>query len=100
VIIKAEVISVKKNTPEKFWNNWLKADEDERIRLVQKTMIARDLTEHLALKFSKTKMQNKFIKELAARSINDYFNDLEQFMISKRLRASQLSGRLVKKNNK
>jgi hypothetical protein len=92
------VVSMKRDIPEKFWNDWLKADEDERIKLVQKTMIARELAEHLALKFSKTKMQRKFIKEMAARNINDYFQDLEQFMISKKLTPLYLAESLAKKS--
>jgi hypothetical protein len=89
---------MKRDIPEKFWNDWLKADEDGRIRLVQKTMIARELAEHLALKLSKTKMQRKFIKEMAARNINDYFQDLEQFMISKKLTPFYLAESLAKKS--
>jgi hypothetical protein len=63
---------MKRDIPEKFWNDWLNAGEDERIRLVQKTMIAKELAEHLVLKFVKAKMQRKFINEMAARNINDY----------------------------
>jgi hypothetical protein len=51
---------------------------------VQKTMIAKELAEHLALKFAKAKMQRKFISEMAARNINDYFQDLEQIVMSKK----------------
>jgi hypothetical protein len=76
---------MKRDIPKKFWNDWLNAGEDERIRLVQKTMIARELAEHLALKLVKTKMQRKLINEMAARNINDYFQDLEEVLASKML---------------
>jgi carbon monoxide dehydrogenase subunit G len=46
--------------------------------MVQKTMIARELAEHLTLKMTKAKIRKKLIKEMAARNINDYFQDLEQ----------------------
>jgi len=54
-------------------------------------MIARELAEHLTIKMAKAKIQNKFIKEMAARNINDYFQGLEQFMSS---------GKLKKKNRR
>jgi predicted nucleic acid-binding protein len=75
---------MKKNIAEKFWNEWLEANEDGRIKLVQNTMIARELAEHLTLKMAKAKIQKRFIKEMAARNINDYFQDLEQCMITRK----------------
>jgi hypothetical protein len=75
---------MKRDVPEKFWNDWLNAGDDERIRLVQRTMIGRELAEHLALKLAKAKIQRKFIDEMAARNINDYFQDLEQVIMSKK----------------
>lgn len=95
---------MKKDILENFWIEWLEANEDERIRLVQKTMIAKELSEHLTLKLAKAKVQNKFIKEMAARNINDYFQDLEQVIASKKQNAemgvaSSLKGfdKLIKK---
>jgi len=79
------MVFMKRDIPKKFWNDWLNSGEDERIRLVQKTMIARELAEHLALKLVKTKIQRKLINEMAARNINDYFQDLEEVLASKML---------------
>jgi hypothetical protein len=78
------VIFMKRDVPEKFWNDWLNAGEDKRVKLVQKTMIGKELAEHLALKLAKAKMQRKFISEMAARNINDYFQDLEEAVMSKK----------------
>ena len=75
---------MKRDIPEKFWNDWLNAGEDECIRIVQRTMIARELAEHLALKLAKAKVQRKLINEMAARNINDYFQDLEQAIMFKK----------------
>jgi len=74
---------MKQDIPEKFWTDWLNADEEQRIKLVQKTMIARELAEYAALRFAKSRIKKTFIKELTARTINDYFQDLAQVITSK-----------------
>jgi hypothetical protein len=63
------------DTPARFWNRWLKADTEQRIKMVKKTLIARELAEYMLIKSGKT--QNPFFKQFAARSVNDYFEDLE-----------------------
>ena len=66
-----------------FWNDWLKADEDKRVKLVSQTMIARDLAEHMMHKLGRTKIKKSYYKNFTARTINEYFQDLEQAMMSK-----------------
>ena len=57
----SRVIGMRQDIPEKFWTDWLKADEEQRIKLIQKTMIARELAEHAALRFAQSKIKKTFI---------------------------------------
>ena len=72
------------DVPSKFWNDWLDSDEDERIKLIQKTMIARESAEYLLLRLNQNKVKNKskidekFIREITARNINYFLQDFEQ----------------------
>lgn len=74
----------KEEIPVKFWNDWLDSDEEKRIKLVQATMVARESAEYLLLRLKKSKVDKKFIKYTTARHINDYFQDLEQAMLSRK----------------
>ncbi len=80
--------SLEQDIPTKFWNKWLDSDEEKRIKLVKKTLIARNLAEHLASKL-KTKNINH-IKDIAARAINDYFKDLEVVLMARRKKTKHL----------
>jgi len=63
-------------TPENFWKKWLKADDEQQIRMVSRTFVARELAEHTRLKFKGVKVKESFTQDMAARMINDYFVDL------------------------
>jgi hypothetical protein len=67
-----------KHTPEKFWSQWINSDEEDRIKLLQQTMLVKELNEYLKIKFKKTKISKKFILDYASRFVNDYLKDLEQ----------------------
>jgi hypothetical protein len=67
----------KEDTPTKFWREWLNADELERIELLKKTMIVKELSEYMLIKFKDAKLGKKYVLNYAARSFNDYLQDLE-----------------------
>ncbi|MCX6709951.1 MAG: hypothetical protein NTV63_03315 [Candidatus Woesearchaeota archaeon] len=73
---------------EKFWNDWLKADSEKRINMVQKTLIARELSDYLLLRLAnakdRSKIKKSFIKWTVARQVNDYFEDFESVLLSKK----------------
>ncbi|MFH1916786.1 MAG: hypothetical protein ABIJ21_05970 [Nanoarchaeota archaeon] len=84
---KINEIKLEKHSPEQFWTDWLAADEETRLKMVEKTMIARELAERLTsilstpLKNGKQfKINKRFIKETTARQVNDYFEDLENVL--------------------
>ena len=67
---------MEKDIPSEFWTNWLNSDEEKRIDLVKNTLIARDLYE-LMLKRLGNEVDKEHIKYMTARTVNDYFQDLE-----------------------
>ena len=67
----------------KFWNDWLDADEEKRIQIVKKTLIARELTERLRLITKGSKLKKSHIEDLVAHQVNDYFQDLENAMLAR-----------------
>jgi hypothetical protein len=73
---------------EKFWNDWLKSDSEKRIKMVQKTLIARELSDYLLLRLAdakdKSKIKKSFVRWTVARQVNDYFEDLESVLLSKK----------------
>lgn len=80
-----------KHSPEQFWTDWLAADEENRLKMVEKTMIARELAERLLSILAvaskdgkKSKISKKFIQEMTARQVNDYFEDLEAVLLTKK----------------
>jgi len=73
-----------KHTPKRFWSQWITSDEEDRIKLLQQTMLVKELNEHLIIKFKKTKISKKFILGYASRFVNDYLQDLEQTIYQKK----------------
>jgi hypothetical protein len=71
---------------EKFWNDWLKSDSEKRIKMVQKTLIARELSDYLLLRLADSKDSSKikksFVKWTVARQVNEYFEDMESALLS------------------
>jgi hypothetical protein len=66
-------------------------------------MIVKELADYRAMNLNKAKISKKFIKEMAARNINDYFQDLEQALASKKQelkrQSFQKAEKLAKKSN-
>jgi predicted metalloendopeptidase len=71
---------MEKDIPSEFWTKWLKSDEEKRIELVKNTLIAKELNE-LMLKRVGNKIDKEHVKYMTARTINDYFQDLENTIL-------------------
>lgn len=56
----------------KFWKDWLYAYALERVNMVEKLPVVRDMD-----KFGKLKLPQKMKKQIFARMLNSYFEDLE-----------------------
>jgi hypothetical protein len=67
---------MEKDIPSEFWKKWLKSDEEKRIELVKNTLIAKELYESM-LKRVENKIDKEHIKYMTAKTVNDYFQDLE-----------------------
>ena len=74
---------MEKDTPSEFWTTWLKSEEEKRIELVKNTLIAKELSE-LMLKRLGEEVDKEHINYMAARTINDYFQDLETTILMKK----------------
>lgn len=70
--------------PAKFWIKWLESDELQRIKMLQTTMLVKDLSAYMLIKFKGSKLRKGFAPDFAARMFNDYLQDLEMTMVTKR----------------
>jgi hypothetical protein len=70
--------------PTRFWKEWLAADEDKRIKILQRTIVARELMDYRLVLLKNTKISMKFIREMTARELNEFIEDLENVRVERK----------------